>query len=521
MIRLDYANSDIIKNSQMGGAMARVSVMICDKPGHSYNFDNTMSVGRDSCNDIQILDQKVSRRHLVIEKCKGFFIVKDLGSRNGTFINEVRISECELKSGDRINLGNTELLFTDEPLSGIDEVRSKTGKDEGSPSGSESLILQYNFRSLKEASFRLKQVNQKESLIDSLSQIVSYSGRFCPIDSGSVLFQDTQDILHKLFMIDRSYILLHQKDTHELKLEAFRMTHSTDHQPVFSNAIFKKVYIEGLSMLSENCFSDGNESDGTDDVLNNCCAMCAPIRSGTNILGMLYVDSSSPGKFTESDLMLLSALGLIAGTNINSWFSFRRAQARALSSLISLAMINETNKQGVSGKTARLAFRTFALCENMGLPDDQIDIITAAAVLASFLDKDDTNPVLTETRPEDVDDFEITSRENLIDSHINQFPAMADILRLLRNRKENYDGSGFPHGKRGNAIPLGSRILRALFVLETLNDTVPEISKNLSKMSGTVLDPIVVKALARLTCNITEFGKIPELFRRAQDDTDS
>lgn len=64
-----------------------------------------LSVGRDDC-DLKLVDDSVSRRHAMIDWKNGCHILADMASTNGTFVNENRITQQELRIGDRIRFGN-------------------------------------------------------------------------------------------------------------------------------------------------------------------------------------------------------------------------------------------------------------------------------------------------------------------------------------------------------------------------------------------------------------------------------
>lgn len=72
-----------------------------------------VTLGRDASNTIQIKDPLISRNHALIRSLgMEQYYVLDGGSRNGTFLNELRISTpTQLKSGDVVTLGNTKLVF--------------------------------------------------------------------------------------------------------------------------------------------------------------------------------------------------------------------------------------------------------------------------------------------------------------------------------------------------------------------------------------------------------------------------
>ena len=69
-----------------------------------------VGLGRVSGNAIVVQESKVSRQHAVIRRDRGMFWIKDLGSKNGTFINGVKIAAepHSLQNGDRIELGGVD-----------------------------------------------------------------------------------------------------------------------------------------------------------------------------------------------------------------------------------------------------------------------------------------------------------------------------------------------------------------------------------------------------------------------------
>jgi FHA domain len=68
-------------------------------------------IGRDPQNDIVLHDQQVSRKHAKIYYSERKFIIEDLGSRNGTYVNQARIKKMEIQKGDSIEIGAIKLMF--------------------------------------------------------------------------------------------------------------------------------------------------------------------------------------------------------------------------------------------------------------------------------------------------------------------------------------------------------------------------------------------------------------------------
>lgn len=68
-------------------------------------------LGRSPDCDLQLTDPGVSRRHAELRFVDGGFLLEDLGSTNGTLVNNVPVGDRQLVSGDRIRLGSTTLVF--------------------------------------------------------------------------------------------------------------------------------------------------------------------------------------------------------------------------------------------------------------------------------------------------------------------------------------------------------------------------------------------------------------------------
>ena len=87
--------------------------------------------------------------------------------------------------------------------------------------------------------------------------------------------------------------------------------------------------------------------------------------------------------------------------------------------------------------------------------------------------------------------------------HIKQFK---DILPAIRNHHEYYDGTGYPDGLKGTAIPLFARILSVADTVDAMAADRPYrkgrdasfITEELKRCSGTQFDPAMVEVFLRL-----------------------
>jgi DNA-binding CsgD family transcriptional regulator len=78
-----------------------------------------ITIGRGVDNDVTVDDPEASRRHAIIEQLGAASVVRDLSSRNGTWINGVRLSgDRPLKDGDEVRVGSTRIVYRGGPDGG-------------------------------------------------------------------------------------------------------------------------------------------------------------------------------------------------------------------------------------------------------------------------------------------------------------------------------------------------------------------------------------------------------------------
>jgi pSer/pThr/pTyr-binding forkhead associated (FHA) protein len=96
--------------------MAKLFFVGLDGAEKSYRLQThrPFTVGRDPGNDIILRDPKVSRHHAEIVFERGFFVMHDLASANGTFVNGRRVRVAPLTHGAKVRLGNSYGRFSEE-----------------------------------------------------------------------------------------------------------------------------------------------------------------------------------------------------------------------------------------------------------------------------------------------------------------------------------------------------------------------------------------------------------------------
>jgi DNA-binding CsgD family transcriptional regulator len=90
-----------------------------------------VTVGRTDSNDVVVADERVSRLHAAFERVAGEWLVRDLGSRNGTFVDGDRVLTTRpVWPGQEIRIGETALFLRRQ---GFTETRESTVADHAAP----------------------------------------------------------------------------------------------------------------------------------------------------------------------------------------------------------------------------------------------------------------------------------------------------------------------------------------------------------------------------------------------------
>lgn len=97
--------------------MAKIRLTFNEKVLKERPLDGPqLTIGRKLDNDEVIDNPAVSGHHARIIKEDDAFFIEDLGSTNGTFVNDVKIQKQKLKNGDRVTIGKHLLIYQDETV---------------------------------------------------------------------------------------------------------------------------------------------------------------------------------------------------------------------------------------------------------------------------------------------------------------------------------------------------------------------------------------------------------------------
>ena len=170
------------------------------------------------------------------------------------------------------------------------------------------------------------------------------------------------------------------------------------------------------------------------------------------------------------------------------------------------ALVNalEAKDPYMRGHSARVADLAATIAHQLDLPDEQVEQIRMAGRLHDIGKIGTRESVLNKQGPLTPEEFEHVKQHVVIGSQIlAPLSHLGDIIPAVRGHHERWDGTGYPDGVRGEAIPLGARVVCTAEVYDALSTSRAYQEKlgpeqaidRMADLSGTVLDPKVYDAL--------------------------
>jgi phosphoserine phosphatase RsbU/P len=288
-----------------------------EKPFEVDLTKEAFTIGRSSANDLTFNNLSLSRHHARITKRESRYFVEDTGSRNGTFLNGIRIRQASpLKNEDVIQLGEITIRYL-SPISERVEVR-----DTAPALGMEATFMidtdELNIRRYtEEAISGITPVGAGENLWPALQQAAATLITHYPIEK---LVEVIMDIVFEAVPAERgALIMLDPKNPHDLELKVVRNSHA-DQNLQISRTIIDEVMRNQKAVLTLDAQADARFGSAQSIQMQGIRSIiCVPLWNEKNVIGLIYIDNLiSRRTFTQSDLRLIALIANMAAVKIEN-----------------------------------------------------------------------------------------------------------------------------------------------------------------------------------------------------------
>ena len=274
--------------------------------GFKFELGDRAVLGRGPECQLILFDRGTSRTHAEIYRSENDdYILKDLGSTNGTYHNEVQVNgELTLKKNDQIRVGQEIFLFDpDLDVSvGPDGVVFIVGDVEAQPEGSFIGPSELDLPALDRT---------------CLAHLFQVATALANRPKQKRVLKQASYALNKLFGAT-SLVLLWPETMESQRLTAL-LCRPSDRRLALPRPMVDQVLTENRSVIWPQAIVEFDFQNGKRYVATaEYSAMAIPLKAHGDLLGFLYVESNTRS-YTERDLNFLNALGgLIASALINA-----------------------------------------------------------------------------------------------------------------------------------------------------------------------------------------------------------
>jgi len=268
--------------------------------------EGTVSIGRASDCSIPIKDRYLSRRHAEIISANGGWVLKDLGSANGTYLNGNRVErDSPLRPGDRIRLGDTELVF--------ETTEHNTDKLMAVSDSKVSATIAIPIHDIDESSQHVD--IEKLTTLNLLARELIEDR---PMDE---LFGFIVDRVMQHLRPSRAALGLLGPDGRSFKnVEVRRQDRNDSSELTISHTLLSEVVEEKKALAYMDVTVDEKLSRAQSIIMQGIHSiLCSPVIIGNAVVGVLYVDFLfNQRQISEDDVKLVAQIARFAAIKLET-----------------------------------------------------------------------------------------------------------------------------------------------------------------------------------------------------------
>ncbi len=211
--------------------------------------------------------------------------------------------------------------------------------------------------------------------------------------------------------------------------------------------------------------------------------------------------------FTMEELRLLEGLSDQAAIAIENARLYANLKDTYIQIVSTLTSIIEMKDHYTGGHSQRVTVYATSIAKTMGLPEDEVEKVRLACQLHDLGKICISENILTKPGKLTEQEWEEIKLHPLRGVEIlKPLIFLSDVIRLIEEHHERYDGKGYPYGRNSGDIPLGARIIAVADSFDAMTTerpyrpafSVSEAVEELRRCRGTQFDPEVVDAFLRI-----------------------
>jgi HD-GYP domain-containing protein (c-di-GMP phosphodiesterase class II)/HAMP domain-containing protein len=236
-------------------------------------------------------------------------------------------------------------------------------------------------------------------------------------------------------------------------------------------------------------------------------AISVPLKASGRTMGVLNVSSLGQRRFGEADVRLLSRLAADAALALDNARLYDELRRSFLETVAALAQAVDAKDPYTRGHSERVTDIAVAIGGVLGIGQDDLDTLRSAAVLHDIGKIGIAEQILRKPGPLDDNEWDLMRNHSQFGADIVvPVSSLQRAVPVILHHHERWDGKGYPDRLRGEAIPLGSRILAVADAYEAMTSDrayrkampVEKAQAILAEGAGHQWEPRVVEAFLQI-----------------------
>ena len=278
-------------------------------------------LGRSTTATVRLADREVSRKHSQIDLEGNKFVLRDLGSSNGTFLNGTRISgPSTLEDGDEVVIGTTKMQF--RITRGPPRPKNAEIVHTGTTGELEGVVARTSAKANFVPVEQIQDVNQLKRDYERLRVGHEFSTYVRLERDLNELLTRILQIAFDLIPCDNGVVLLRDPNSQDLVIQAMRQRKPGQGKVLVSDTLLAQVQLTKEGVLTSDAIADARfQASHSIIALGVRSAMAVPLlsSSGDEVKGIMFLDSRERiAAFTTKDLEVLSAIAAQASVALEN-----------------------------------------------------------------------------------------------------------------------------------------------------------------------------------------------------------
>ncbi len=428
------------------------------------------SIGRGEENQLRLNDKEISRCHVRVKQRGRNVIVEDLDSKNGTYINGDKIINSTLKNGDRILVGNTELVFyRSEAEIQLDKEILKFNMLIAEEIGVQGPIEIVDEKGREIKKFKPIRIGAKD-VFDQSSLELKDVKKIYEFHTNLIIMTNLEEAAKLLLKfisqliptLSRSALFIWSQNERRLYPQAAH--HSQGKAPF----LLSQRALEDVISRRQGVILEAHAPNITHPGKHRAVI---PMLHEDQVICLIHMEKDLAGRtgFTKHELELVMALVLRCAPTFQTLLLRKELDGWLFGMIETMVAVVEAKDTYTRGHSERVSRYSMAIADEMRLSSELKRLLMISSICHDIGKIGVPDLILKKASLLSIEEYEEMKLHPTIGAEIiTNMPNAQRFLSGVKYHHEKWDGTGYPEGLEGENIPFFGRIVAIADVFDAM-----------------------------------------------------